>query len=434
MAKFKNFRYIVIALSTIIFLVSYMDRVNLSIAVLQIGPEFHLSTVEIGLLSSMFFVGYMIFQIPGGIWTEKYGPRKIMTLAFSWWTTFTILMSAGISFAYILTVRTFFGFGEAPLFPGNGNLYARWLRKDEQTIGWSWSLAGMGLGPILGTIFSTYIMLNYGWQWIFIIFGVIGFFVAIGFYAVVKDMPEESKYVSKEEIEKINSSYKDPKNERGKTTKEYAPWKKLIASGRFWAYGFTHFISSYVVYGFLTLLPLYLVVSRHFSKASLYWTGTMPWVAFIIAMLVGGYFIDKALSKGYTLFKAKAIPSSIAFFLAAIFLILGAYSPTPILVVMWLSFGLAMQGIHGISVWSLGANMAPKFSGSYGGFMNTVATSAGIIAPILTTVIATYLGWDSAIAFMGILCIIGAILWLVMKPDKSFVPDLIPSYVPETQK
>jgi len=339
-------------------------------------------------------------------------------------------MAAGVSFLYLLVVRTIFGFGEAPLFPGNGNLYSRWLKKDEQTIGWSCSLTGMGLGPILGTILSTYIMLNYGWRWIFIIFGIIGLILAIGFFAIIRDMPEQSKFAIKEEIIKINRSYENPENERGKNIKEFAPWKKLLASGRFWAYGFTHFISSYVVYGFLTLLPIYLVTSRHFSKVSLYWAGTLPWVAFIVAMLIGGYFIDRAISRGSTLFKAKAIPSSIAFILSAIFIILGAFSESPFQAVLWLSLGLGMQGIHGISVWSLAANMAPKFSGSYSGFMNTIATSAGIIAPILTTVIATYLGWIYAISFMGILSLIGAVLWLVMKPDSSFVPGSIPSYSP----
>jgi len=83
MEKIKNFRYIVILLSMLIFLISYMDRVNLSVAVLQMQSEFHLTLEEIGLLGSMFFVGYMIFQIPGGICNERYGPRKIMSLAMT---------------------------------------------------------------------------------------------------------------------------------------------------------------------------------------------------------------------------------------------------------------------------------------------------------------------------------------------------------------
>ncbi|MGC8622317.1 MAG: MFS transporter [Caldisphaera sp.] len=425
-----RYRIIPIVFIFLIMIVTYMDRTNLSIAILDIGPEFHLSVIEIGLLSSAFFYLYTLFQIPGGIWSERYGPRRIITAAVTWWSTFTILTAAGISFIYLFFVRFMFGAGEAPIFPASADLFSRWLKKYEQTRTWAISLSGMALGPIVGTIFGTYILLTLGWQWIFIIFGIVGLIVVLGFYVLVSDSASNSKHVSKEELNEIISSYVNPEKEMGKTKKTYAPWKKLLKNGRFWAFGWVHFACDYSVYGILTLLPLYLITVRHFAKASLYYTGTLPWIVFITVALISSLIIDRWIKKGSSLFKARVIPAGIGFILSGIFLLWGAYSPSPILAVILISLGMGFIGLPNINDWSLPSNIGGEFSGSYAGWMNFIGNLSGIVGPTLTTVLAAYLGWDVAIGFMGVISFTGAIAYFLMKPDKSFAPGLIPDYTP----
>lgn len=74
--------------------------------------------------------------------------------------------------------------------------------------------------------------------------------------------------------------------------------------------------------------------------------------------------------------------------------------------------------------------IAGKYSGSYSGWLNTIANIIGAIVPIVTGTIVVYYGWPAALTFVAAGAFMGGILWLVVQPDKSFVPDLIPSYTP----
>lgn len=422
-------RYIAVVFGLALVLIGYMDRTNIGVAAIQITQQFNFSVFQIGVISTVFFIGYSILQIPGGVWSERFGPRKVVTAAFSAWSVFTLLTAAAFNYISFIIIRTLFGFGEGPLFPGVSNLFGRWLRKDEFTTGWGIAILGIPLGGLVGTYIASEIMYAYGWQWIFIIFGIVGIILAIGYWAIIRDMPEESRFIPKEEIDYIKSSFANP-DERGKTIKEYAPWSRLIRSGRFWAWGFTHAALNFPLYSFLTFLPLYLQQVRGFTKSSLALASSMPWAFLLVACILAGYFMDRAIRNGATLFKAHALPDSISFFLSGIFIIVGAFTPSPLLAVIFLSFGLAFMGPELSLSFAITPRMAGKFSGSYSGWLNTIANVVGAIVPIITGYIVSLYGWIPALIFVAAGAFMGGILWLVVQPDKSFVPELIPSYVP----
>jgi ACS family glucarate transporter-like MFS transporter len=421
-------RYIAILFGMLFPFIAYMDRVNLSIVATTIQKDFHLSLVEIGAISTIFFVGYTIMQIPGGILAERIGPKKILTFSLSWWSAFTILTIAGFNFISFMIIRFLLGIGEGPLFPGITNLYSRWLRKGEITTATSLEFIGLGFGPLLGTIAATYILLSIGWQWVFIIFGIIGFLIAIGFYSIITDMPEESKYVDKQELESIIQSYSNPE-ERGKTIRQASPFPRLLRSGRFWLYGWTHASFDSLLYVILTLLPLYLETVRHFSKASIGLVGTLPWALFIIGLLIVGPLMDRSIMRGNTLFKTYALPSSIGLFIAGIFVILGAIASVPIYAVIFLSIAMFFATFHQAS-WSIANRMGGKYSGTYSGWFNFWGNLIGGLMPFIVTFLASTINWPAALTFLAIVIFSGAIAWLFVKPDKSFVPDIIPSYQP----
>ena len=86
-----NFRWKVAWLIFAISFVSYMDRVNLSVATPVIMQEFGFTKIDMGLIQSFFFAGYALFQVPGGMMAERFGHRLTGSLAVVWWSVFTAL-------------------------------------------------------------------------------------------------------------------------------------------------------------------------------------------------------------------------------------------------------------------------------------------------------------------------------------------------------
>ena len=127
-----NFRWKVAWLIFAISFVSYMDRVNLSVATPVIMQEFGFTKIDMGLIQSFFFAGYALFQVPGGMMAERFGHRLTGSLAVVWWSVFTALTAVASGKFSFATVRLLFGVGEAPIYPAAAIAGHRWFNKGEK--------------------------------------------------------------------------------------------------------------------------------------------------------------------------------------------------------------------------------------------------------------------------------------------------------------
>ena len=174
--KATNFRWVLGFVMFLITLVAYMDRVNFAVAAPMIMSEFNFTKIEIGLLTTCFFVGYAAMQIPGGILADLFKHRKVVAIALTWWSFFTALTAACTSFFSFAAIRAIFGIGEGPLYPALTAFIAKWFPKTEKGRAAALQLAGGYAGPIIGPAIAVAIMTAIGWRTVFVAFGVIGFF------------------------------------------------------------------------------------------------------------------------------------------------------------------------------------------------------------------------------------------------------------------
>ena len=145
-----NFSWMADWLIFAISFVSYMDRVNLSVATPVIMQEFGFTKIDMGLIQSFFFAGYALFQVPGGMMAERFGHRLTGSLAVVWWSVFTALTAFASGKFSFATVRLLFGVGEAPIYPAAAIAGHRWFNKGEKGKVSSVILNGCFFGPVVG--------------------------------------------------------------------------------------------------------------------------------------------------------------------------------------------------------------------------------------------------------------------------------------------
>ena len=190
--------------------VSYLDRVNISIASVRIADDYQLTDVQLGKVFSAMLVGYALFQTVGGRLADRFGPRRVLTLGVMWWgifTALTALVPANIKGALVLfvAVRFLLGAGEAVIYPSANQFIARWIPTRERGIANGWIFAGVGAGAGLTPLLITYMMVHYGWRSSFWVCAGIGFLAGAIWFFASRDTPAEHPRVSASELVEIQS-------------------------------------------------------------------------------------------------------------------------------------------------------------------------------------------------------------------------------------
>ena len=144
-------RWFLVFLLIILSAVSYLDRVNISIAGGSIAEAYHLSDVQLGKVFSAMLVGYALFQTVGGRLADRFGPRRVLAGGVAWWgifTALTALVPANIAGAVLIfvAVRFLLGAGEAVIYPSANQFIARWIPTAERGVANGWIFAGVGAG------------------------------------------------------------------------------------------------------------------------------------------------------------------------------------------------------------------------------------------------------------------------------------------------
>src|SRR6202142_3932513 len=184
--------------------ISYLDRVNISIAGSFMQREFHIDDPHLGNVFSAFLVGYALFQAPAGRLADRFGPRLILMLGTLWWGVFTALtamVSASMArlLLVLLAVRFSLGSGEAVLFPASNRLVANWIPSRERGLANGIIFAGVGAGAGITPPLVTYIVVHYGWRASFFISAVIGLAAGAVWYWLARDRPEDHPWVTPQE-------------------------------------------------------------------------------------------------------------------------------------------------------------------------------------------------------------------------------------------
>lgn len=423
-------RWKVIAILALIAALTYLDRLNLSIAGKYIQDEFSFNTETMGWILSSFVLGYALFQVPCGRLGDRFGPRRLIAFAILWWSVFTaatglaadlpVTRWVGVAGSFIL-LRILIGVGEAAVFPNGNKVIALWIDAEHRGLANSLVFAGIGAGGVVTPIFIADAMQRWGWRSTFYICGVLGVIVAVGWLLYFRDRPEDHSKVNAAELDLIRRTRaaRDTPSGHSNPAAQRCPWRKILRSGTVWSLLISYFCIGYPAYIFYTWFFIYLVQVRGLTitQGGL-WTST-PFLAIAVLSPVGGWFSDRAVGEfGRRRGRQIALWTGVAF--SASFMWIGSATQDNTIAIILLALASGFNLFATATLWATCNDLTRDFAGSLSGLMNMFGNLGGWLSPIVTAIIATHFGWNQALHFAAVLTALGGGFWLFVNADQSF--------------
>lgn len=419
-------RWRVVAMIAVAFVLGNMDKVNMSVAVIPMARELGWSGLERGLVSSSFFWGYTLTQVPGGYISTKIGGAKVLAAGVFLWSVGTLIAppAAELSLMALCATRMIVGMGEGVAPSAATSILAKTMPPTERTRAVSAVWGGLDVGSVVGLLLCGPLIRAFGWASVFYLFAGLGL-LWCALWPLFK--PEEV-----EEVEEAHQQYAvmasiDEPVEFDPPEKVQVPWGAFFSSLPVWAVTVAHFSFNWGYYTLLAWLPSYfeLALGLEVDKSS--FLTLIPYLAMTAMMPLVGPTADGMVERGVPLTQVRKICQGIAFIGPALCMVacamltpgpgatVGASPMVTTAIVCLLSVAFAL------GAWSRGGlycnhqDLSPKYAGALLGITNT----AGALPGVLGVAAAGYLldvtnSWALAVFYPTAVCqIMGAIFYIL---------------------
>ncbi len=420
-ARPSTVRYWVVVFAITLSVITYIDRVCISLAAPAITKDLQLTDKEMGWALSLFGIAYAAFEIPGGWLGDKLGARSVLMRIVVWWSFFTAATAFAWNAMSLWVIRFLFGAGEAGCFPNITKAYTTWLPAHERVRaqGITWMSARWGgafTPPLLGVIMGAL-----DWRMAFIIFGALGVVWAIFFYRWFRDNPKDKPEVNAGELKLLEEA---AQNASGHGS---VPWGKLVTSGTVWLLWLQYFCVSYGWYFYITWLPTYLQRERgmDFKKSAIY-SGLPLFLGGIGCMLAGFYLIPRLTRILGSENKARRYVSAFGCALAGGLLILSTKLQDPITALVTISFASFANDLQMPASWGTCMSLGGKYAGTLSGSMNMMGNLGGALLPIAIPYILKWctdsgldaIKWDMTFYVSAAMYAVATLAWLLIDTTK----------------
>ncbi|MFZ0051218.1 MAG: MFS transporter [Desulfobaccales bacterium] len=413
---------IVLGLLCLMYFLTYIDRVNIStvIASNQFLKEIPLTKVQMGFVFSAFAYPYLLFQVIGGWVADKFGPRKALTVCGIIWAGATIASGLVHGMVSLFVARVILGFGEGATFPTATRVMSDWTPKEKRGFAQGITHACSRLGNSLTPWLVAFLILTISWRGSFIIIGVISTVWALAWGLYFRDDPNKHSGVTSEEIALL------PPYASKKTIDVKVPWSRLIP--RIVPVTVVYFCYGWILWLFLSWIPSFFKGQYHLDlqKSALFASGVF--ISGVVGDTLGGLISDKLYEKTHNPKFARSNMVALMMFFCGISLVPIIYTHNMNVVALALSAGFFFAEMTIGPMWAIPMDIAPKFSGTASGLMNTGSALAAIVSPVVGGYLIQKTGnWMLPfIVSMGVI-LVGAALSFTMHPERPLAEITAPT-------
>jgi sugar phosphate permease len=402
----------VLILLCVMYLITYVDRVNVSTAAASFGKEFGLSKTQLGLVFSAFAYPYLVFQIIGGWLGDKFGARKTLTVCALVWAGATILSGMATGLVSLFLARMLLGLGEGATFPTATRAMASWFSAEQRGFAQGITHACARLGNALTPPLVVALMAATSWRGSFIILGCVSLLWVLWWAISFRDNPADHARITAQELAAL-PEYKHFKD------RPKVPWMPLFK--RMMPVTVTYFCYGWILWLFLSWIPQYFLHNYQLDmkKSAIFSAGVF--LAGVVGDALGGIVSDHLLKKTGNLNTARRNIVVVCMLLTLASLVPLMFVHDLAISAICLSLGFFFIEFTIGPMWAIPMDIAPKFSGTASGMMNTGSALAAIISPLFGGwLIDTTGNWDTPFIFSMALMVLGSITAFAMKPGKQF--------------
>lgn len=302
-----KYRWVVLTIIFIGYVICMADRSNVGAVLPYLSDEFQISHTAQGAISSFFFLGYAISQIPAGLAMERFGTRHLVSVAVLLFSIITFVMGFTTTAVMLIVLRLLLGLAEGPTPVGMTSTINAWFPAHEKGIATGFYIASTQLAPIIVPTIAVLIAEAQGWQWVFHWFAIPGIIIALVFFFFVHSKPEESPHTNEAEVAYIRSS----KGGASKAKADFGDmgWldrvirvrrvglldtdKKVLRSWNVWGVTIGYFFMNNVLYGMITWIPSYLKDARGYEVLDMGLMSSTPFIGGLIGAILGGWVSDR---------------------------------------------------------------------------------------------------------------------------------------------
>lgn len=433
-AKKTNYRWVVMVLLFLVWVIANADRANLGVALPYMRKEFHMSNTEAGAIVSLFAFAYAFVQIPTGLFYKNVSAKvtgRLLPVFLFGVSAFTGLMGTTSSVFLMKLWRIGLGITEGPLGIGCTNVINRWFPPKEKGTATGLFIAASKFGPVMVPMICVAIIEMFGWREIFYFFAIPGIILAILWAFLVTNSPEDNRFCSKAEVEYIQSESAVVQTQtQSEAKKEYnLAWldklirtrevKQLESIGQI----FTSWnvLGNAIAYGcmigisntFMAWIPTYLMTVKGFASIKMGFLASAPFVGSVLGNTLGGLFSDRILNKRR---KPLMMVGAICTVFTTYALVYSPNNPVYLGAMLLLAGMLLGLGYAGYTVYPMGLASKEVYPLAFG-IVNTGGQLGGAITPLIVGMILDAYSWNSVflyLALSSVLCFV--ILATIVEP------------------
>ncbi len=397
--------------------ITYIDRVNIATAAGAIQKEFGLSNAAYGLAFGAFGWAYLALQISGGWFADRFGARKTLTISGLIWAGATILIGAVWNFWSLFAARVLLGIGEGATFPTATRAMANWTapgrRGFAQGITHSFARFGNAVSPPLVVA----LMAGFGWRGSFVALGLASFVWVVVWGIYFRDDPREHKGVTPDEVAQLPAF-----RGRVQLKAEPVPWGPLLR--RMVPVVVVYFCYGWSLWLYLSWLPLFFNHGFKLNLKNSAFFSAGVFLAGVVGDTVGGVISDRLLHKYKNLLWARSYLVFISMMGSLVCLVPVVFIHDLIAIAVLLSLAFFFLELSIGPMWAIPMDIAPHFSGTASGIMNSGSALAAIVSPWAFGLIIDKTGnWTLPFAGSIALLLFGALLSFTMHPERSLEPE-----------
>lgn len=401
---------VVLIMLCVMYFITYLDRVNVSTAAAGFGKEFGLSNTQIGLVFSAFAYPYLAFQVSGGWVSDRFGAKRTLLFCGGLWAVATLLTGFATGLVSLLAARLLLGLGEGATFPAATAAMSRWVAKERRGFAQGITHAASRIGNAVAPGAIVLAMAAWGWRASFLICGAISLVWVAVWHLTFAEHPKDHRRITEAELAMLPP----PAPKAAKV-----PWGPLLR--RMAPVTIVYFCYGWTLWLFLSWIPQYFLHSQHLDLRKSAVFASAVFFAGVIGDTLGGLVTDWVYERTRNLDRARSLMVSVCMAFTLVSLVPLMFTHDLVVSVLCLSAGFFFSEMTIGPMWAIPMDIAPQYSGTASGIMNTGSALAAIISPVLSGfLIDTTHNWQLPFVGSMALMAVGVVLAFRMRPASRF--------------